>query len=71
MITAPGTLFFFRPYDSIAHLLECNLLFSLAERMLIVSVLIGFGMAEGRGARGLKRHLRSTDGTAWTGTRDN
>lgn len=68
MITAPGTLFFFLPYDSIAHLLECNL---LAERMLIVFVLIGFGMAEGRGARGLKRHFRSTDGTAWTGTRDN
>lgn len=44
MITAPGTLFFFLPYDSIAHLFECNLLFSLAERMLIVSVLIGFGI---------------------------
>lgn len=44
MITAPGTIFFFLPYDSIAHLLECNLLFSLAERMLIVSVLISFGI---------------------------
>lgn len=75
MITAPSAPFFFLPYDSIAHLLECNLLFSLAERMLIVFVLIGFGIKSRRkGERkvkmwrsGLKRHFRSTDGTAWTG----
>lgn len=69
MITAPGTLFFFLPYDSIAHLFECNLLFSLAERMLIVSVLIGFGIKSRQKAEELGPLPQH--GTEWTGTRDN
>lgn len=67
MITAPGTLFFFLPYDSIAHLLEYNLLFSLAERILIVFVLIGFGIKSRRKGAYVKKESSNATSAAQTG----